>query len=107
MPRASELGFTSFTSIDEGTDALADNRIDIFIHDAPTIWRLSANTRTQKAGLMGLYRPLTDEDLAWAVRLQDKGLANALNKSLSTLQTNGTLNRLTQKWVPVKVRIGN
>ena len=48
---------------------------------------------------------LTDEDLAWAVRLQEEGLANALNKSLSTLQTNGTLDRITQKWVPVQVKI--
>ena len=96
---------TSFSTIDEGTDALADKKVDIFIHDAPTIWRLSANTRTQKAGLMGLFRPLTDEDLAWAVRLQDEGLANALNQSLSTLQTNGTLDRITQKWVPVQVKI--
>jgi polar amino acid transport system substrate-binding protein len=98
---------TSFTSINEGTDALADKRIDIFIHDAPTIWHLSANSRTQKAGLMGLYRLLTDEDLAWAVRLQDQELANALNKSLSALQANGTLDRLTQKWLPVKVKVKN
>ena len=60
-----EAVVTSFTSIDEGTDALAGNKIDIYIHDAPTIWRLSANTATQKAGLMGLYRPLTEEYLAF------------------------------------------
>ena len=96
---------TSFSSIDEGADALANNKVDIFIHDAPTIWRLSANTRTQKAGLMGLFRPLTNEDLAWAVRLQDEELANALNKSLTTLQKNGTLDQLSHKWLPIKIKV--
>ena len=98
---------TGFASIDEGTDALAANRIDIFIHDAPTIWRLAANTATQKAGLMGLYRPLTDEHLAWAVRLQDKGLADALNQSLATLKNDGTLGRILGKWIPVQVKVRN
>lgn len=98
---------TSFTGIDEGTDALAGNKVDIFIHDAPTIWRLAANTATQKAGLMGLYRPLTDEYLAWAVRLQDEGLANALNQSLATLKNDGTLGRVLGKWIPVQVKVRN
>jgi polar amino acid transport system substrate-binding protein len=98
---------TSFTGIDEGTDALAGNKVDIFIHDAPTIWRLAANTATQKAGLMGLYRPLTDEYLAWAVRLQDKGLANALNQSLATLKNDGTLGRVLGKWIPVQIKVRN
>jgi len=98
---------TSFTSIDEGTDALAGNKIDIFIHDAPTIWRLAANTATQKAGLMGLYRPLTEEYLAWAVRPQDAELANALNQSLATLKNDGTLGRVLGKWIPVQVKVRN
>jgi len=98
---------TGFTSIDEGTDALAGNKIDIFIHDAPTIWRLAANTATQKAGLMGLYRPLTEENLAWAVRPQDAGLANVLNQSLATLKNDGTLGRVLGKWIPVQVKVRN
>jgi len=102
-----EAVVTSFTRIDEGTDALAGNKVDIFIHDAPTIWRLSANTATQKAGLMGLYRPLTDEYLAWAVRLQDEGLAHALNQSLATLRSDGTLGRVLGKWIPVQVKVRN
>ncbi len=96
---------TSFTSIEDGTDALVGKKIDIFIHDAPTIWRLSASTATQKAGLMGLYRPLTDEYLAWAVRLQDEGLAKALNESLARLKQNGTLGRVLGKWIPIQVKV--
>jgi len=98
---------TSFDSIEQGTDALVAGKIDIFIHDAPTIWRLTANTATERAGLMGLYRPLTDEYLAWAVRKQDTALANALNGSLDILKKDGTLGRTMGKWIPIQVKVKN
>ncbi|GMQ84106.1 MAG: transporter substrate-binding domain-containing protein [Gammaproteobacteria bacterium] len=96
---------TSFDSIEQGTDALVAGKIDIFIHDAPTIWRLTANTATEKAGLMGLYRPLTEEYLAWAVRKKDKALADALNGSLDTLKKDGTLSRAMGRWIPIQVKV--
>ncbi len=95
----------TFATIEQGTDALADGKIDIFVHDAPTIWRLTANAATEKAGLMGLYRPLTEEYLAWAVRRQDTALANALNGALDSLKKNGSLGRLMAKWIPVQVKV--
>jgi len=96
---------TGFDSTEQGTDALVAGKIDIFIHDAPTIWRLTANTATEKAGLMGLYRPLTDEYLAWAVRKKDKALADALNDSLDTLKRDGTLGRTMGRWIPIQVKV--
>lgn len=98
---------SGFGSIEEGTDALIDGKIDIFIHDAPTIWRLTANTATEKDGLMGLYRPLTEEYLAWAVRKKDKALAEALNGSLESLKKDGTLNRIMGRWIPIQVKVKN
>jgi len=98
---------TNFDSIEQGTDALVAGKIDIFIHDAPTIWRLTANTATERAGLMGLYRPLTDEYLAWAVRKQDTALANVLNGSLDVLKKDGTLGRTMGKWIPIQVKVKN
>jgi len=102
-----DAAITGFDSIEQGTDALVAGKIDIFIHDAPTIWRLTANTATEKAGLMGLYRPLTEEYLAWAVRKKDKALADALNGALDTLKKDGTLNRVMGKWIPVQVKVNN
>ncbi|HHJ18096.1 MAG TPA: amino acid ABC transporter substrate-binding protein [Gammaproteobacteria bacterium] len=96
---------TRFDNTDAGVDALEAGKIDIFIHDAPTIWRLTANMATQKADLMGLYRPLTDEHLAWAVKKQNTGLANALNGALEILKQNGTLNLIMGRWIPVQVKI--
>jgi len=96
-----------FDSIDAAVDALKARQIDIFIHDAPTIWRLGAEYEAWQSGLMGLYRPLTEEYLAWAVRRGDGELASALNKALETLKTDGTLNRLRTRWIPVQVKVGN
>ena len=96
---------TRFDSTDAGVAALEAGNIDIFIHDAPTIWRLTANTATQKTGLMGLYRPLTNEYLAWAVRKQNTALATALNGALDILKQNGTLNLIMGRWIPVQVKI--
>ncbi len=94
-----------FDSIDAGTDAVSNKQIDIFIHDAPTIWRLTANFATEKPGLMGLYRPLTDEFLAWAVRHEDGSLATALNEALESIKADGTLNKIKGKWIPVQVKV--
>lgn len=102
LPRAHVV---RFDSIEAGTDALSNKQIDIFIHDAPTIWRLTANYATEKAGLMGLYRPLTDEFLAWAVRRQDGDLASALNQALASIQADGRLNTIKGKWIPVQVKV--
>ena len=96
----------AFTDIDQATAALRTGSIDIFIHDAPTIWRLTASTATQEAGLMGLYRPLTEEHLAWAVRPQDTKLADSLNAALHNLQSDGTLQQIIRQWIPVQVEVG-
>jgi ABC-type amino acid transport substrate-binding protein len=55
---------------------------------------------------MGLYRPLTEEYLAWAVRKQDVDLAAELNQALRALLQEGTLARLQGKWIPVQVTVG-
>jgi polar amino acid transport system substrate-binding protein len=102
LPKADVI---RFENIDAGTDALSNRQIDIFIHDAPTIWRLTANFATEKPGLMGLYRPLTDEFLAWAVRREDGALASALNRALDAIKADGTLNTVKGKWIPVQVKV--
>lgn len=96
-----------FDSIDEGVAALRTKKIDIFIHDAPTIWRLSAQYDTWDSGIMGLFRPLTDENLAWAVRPGNTPLADALNTALDTMKKDGSLKTIRTHWIPVQVTVGN
>ena len=48
---------------------------------------------------------MTEEMLAWAVRPGDAGLAGELNRALSVMKANGTLNYILNRWIPVRVEV--
>lgn len=90
-----------FTSVESAFDALRDRDIDLFIHDAATSWSLaSSDTRSD---LISLYRPLTEEHLAWAVAPGNPGLLRDLNQALNLMRANGTLDYIIDRWIPVQV----
>jgi polar amino acid transport system substrate-binding protein len=82
-------------------NALHQGRIDVFIHDAPTVWRLGGNPG--ETGLIGLYWQLTKEPLAWAVRKSDASLNFALNRQLREWELSGRLAQLTSRWITTRV----
>ncbi|CAA0101289.1 ABC transporter arginine-binding protein 1 [Halioglobus japonicus] len=82
---------------------LRSGEIDLYIHDAPTSWQLA--TTSENSDLISLYKPLTQEQLAWAVRKDDGVLAARLNDALVTLKRNGTLGYIFNRWVPVTVEV--
>ena len=88
-------------TVEEGLTALRQGRIDVFIHDAPTVWRLGGNPR--ETGLIGLYWPLTKEPLAWAVRKSDTPLNFALSRQLRDWELSGRLKQLTSRWITTRV----
>jgi ABC-type amino acid transport substrate-binding protein len=90
-------------SIDDAIAALRSRQIDVFIHDAPTAWRIGSDTEYKD--LIGLYWPLTDEYLAWGVRLSDKPLLEALNQQVAILKTDGVISKITRKWIKVRVEV--
>lgn len=83
--------------------ALRSDQIDLYIHDAPTSWQLA--TTRENADLISLYSPMTEEMLAWAVRPGDDVLAGELNRALSVMKANGTLQYILNRWIPVKVEV--
>ena len=83
--------------------ALRHNEIDVYIHDAPTSWQLA--TSNNDNDLISLYKPLTEEQLAWAVRKDDQQLADMLNKALNTMKSNGTLRYILNRWIPVTIEV--
>lgn len=106
LPKAT---IVEFGSADSGIEALREKRIDAFVHDAPTVWRLTGRFDTDPSrGLAGLYRPLTKEDLAWAVRKDEAGtLGAALDAALAKIRADGTLEQVLDRWITVrKVAIG-
>lgn len=92
-----------FGSIDAGIAALRGGKIDYFIHDAPTVWRVSGRFDEADDDLIGLYRMLTDEQVAWAVRKEDAPtIGAALNGALAKLQADGTVQAILDRWVTVR-----
>jgi ABC-type amino acid transport substrate-binding protein len=93
----------TFTDSSAAFAALRSDEIDVYIHDAPTSWELARST--QFNDLISLYKPLTHEQLAWAVRKDDERLAAMLNDALKTMKGNGTLRYILNRWIPVTVEV--
>ena len=91
-----------YTNTDEGIAALENNQIDYFIQDAPAVWRVTGGFMSEHTGLKGLYRPLTTEELAWAVPKDNPELLAQLNKVLAQWKKDGTLDDVIDDWITVK-----
>lgn len=89
------------SSIDVGIAALRKGEVQVFIHDAPTIWRIAGDPNEKE--LVGLYWPLTKEPLAWAVRKADEPLRFALNRELEQWNSSGTLKQTLSRWVALRI----
>ena len=93
----------AFDDLDAGIRSLRAGRIDYFIHDAPTIWRLAGDP--EQRDLLGLYHPLTEEHLAWAVRKEDVRLQAVLDATLQHWQREGIIEPVLNRWIRVRVNL--
>jgi len=79
--------------------ALRQKRLDVFLHDGPAVaWMVSAN----EAELGVLFELLTQDQLAWAVRVQDTGLRQAADQALAKWKADGSLDALIDQWLPYR-----
>jgi polar amino acid transport system substrate-binding protein len=93
----------TFDAVDAGVAALRKKEIDAFVHDAPAIWRITGGFDSSEHELMGRFRPLTDEHLAWAVRQDDGGPLRArLDAALAQWKANGQLDAILDHWIKVR-----
>ena len=88
-------------SANEGITALRKGEIEVFIHDAPTVWRIGGNPNEKE--LTGLYWLLTKEPLAWAVRKGDEPLRFALSRTIQQWQVSGFAKQTLTRWVPIRI----
>jgi len=84
-------------------DALRADAIDLYIHDAPTSWQLA--TSSENDDMISLYRPLTEEQLAWAVAPGNSALREELDRALRLMRGAGTLGYISNRWIPVEVSV--
>lgn len=82
------------------TDAhffLINRRIDVYLHDGPGVLWIAAE---HEADLQVIRRPLTSDELAWALRKDDRELLVSVNRILEDWKNDGTLQRILDKWLP-------
>lgn len=92
----------TFESIDDGLASLRGGDIDYFIHDAPTVWRVVGRPPKEDPTLVGIYRPMTDEYLAWAVRKDEAATLGALlDAKIEQWKKDGELQAVIDRWIPV------
>lgn len=97
----------TFDSVAQGIKALKSDKIDYFVHDAPTIWQYTVLPGTQDKELFGLYEYMTSEPLAWAVKKGNKALLEKLNQTLLAMQNRGLVNKAVNHWIPLKIEVGH
>jgi ABC-type amino acid transport substrate-binding protein len=88
-------------TVEDGIAALRQGVIDIFIHDAPTVWRVGGNPAEKQ--LIGIYWPLSEESLAWAVRKSDIPLLFALSRKVKEWKRSGQLQHLMSPWIALRI----
>ncbi|WP_101758910.1 transporter substrate-binding domain-containing protein [Oceanicoccus sp. KOV_DT_Chl] len=95
---------SGYDTPEAGLAGLRQQQIDFFIHDAPTSWQLAQIPNQND--LIALYRPLTTEYLAWGVNKKNTTLLTELNQALVQLKKRGIINNIQDKWIPIKIEVG-
>jgi ABC-type amino acid transport substrate-binding protein len=95
FPKAANI--ISFQRAGEARYLLVNKRIDLFVHDGPSVaWLVSENEGILKA----LWEPLNEEYLGWAVKREDQDLLMKVNSILSDWKRDGTLKEVLTRWLP-------
>jgi ABC-type amino acid transport substrate-binding protein len=97
VERFSRGELIGFDSTDAAVTALRNERIDMFVHDAPVIWWLSA---THERELVAFYDLLNREPIAWAVGKHNMALRDEIDGILRDWDESGEVSRIIQNWIP-------
>ncbi len=92
-----------FADAPDGISALRAGEIDLFIHDAPTVWDVATDPDEQQ--LVGFFQPLTKEQLVWAARADDQPLLHGINVAIRSWRKSGELQRRINRWIPIQVEV--
>jgi polar amino acid transport system substrate-binding protein len=91
----------SFKTPEEAVTALLDRRIDIFIHDSPTILILAVKNG-RASTLAPLKFLLTEEYIGWGFRKDDTAIITSANRFIDDLKKDGRLDDIVSKWIPYR-----
>jgi ABC-type amino acid transport substrate-binding protein len=82
---------------DVATWLLKTKRMDVFVDDS---YALADILSKNEADIAYLPQPLSEENLAWGVRPDDAEFLAKVNSTLTKWKSDGTLDRLLDRWIP-------
>jgi len=95
FPRSKKKSYSKSAA---AVSALKSGKIDMFLHDAPMVWWLSA---MNESDLVAFPDVLNFEPLAWGVRKNDIVLLDQLNALVAKWEKDGTRLKIIKKWIPI------
>ncbi len=87
----------AFSSKESAVKALKNGKLDMFIHDAPQIWWLSA---IHESDLVAFPDVLNVEPLAWGIAKHNPKLLDEVNLQLAHWGENGEIKAVILNWCP-------
>lgn len=87
-----------FKKVETAIQALTSKRIDLFLHDAPTICHYAAINKS--AGISPIMTLVTEEYLGWTMRKEDEKLRQQANHFIRQSKDDGQLQKTIKQWIP-------
>jgi polar amino acid transport system substrate-binding protein len=84
-----------FKGENDGGIQVANGLADAFVYDEPQVRVFAAK---YKKTTFGIFKPLTYEPLAWAIRKGDPDFLNFLNNFLRQVRGDGRWDKIKKKW---------
>lgn len=78
--------------------ALTQKKIDLFLHDAPTVCHYAAASKL--ASLTPILTLITEEQIGWEMRKEDEKLRQLANQFIQHSKADGQLQKTIKKWIP-------
>lgn len=87
-----------FKKVQSAIQALRSKKIDLFLHDAPTICHYAAINKS--AGITPILTLVTEEYLGWTMRKEDEKLRQQANHFIRQSKDDGQLQKTIKHWIP-------
>jgi len=92
-----------YSNVDEAFNALRNSEIHYFIHDAPTSWQLARDLTAKD--LQSLYKPLSKDELAFAVSKKQPLLIQKVERLFRNWKTQGIIEMMNRRWIKAKMEV--